>query len=238
MLVTFYTRQFGKMTGMVKGARQAKSKYGSALQPMSCVAIVAYKKEGREIQTVSQCDVVKPLRHLSEDIEKMSVGMSMIELISHIAHEEEENIPLFELLVESLSAVNGAGQHPVNILYRFELRLAALLGFTPSFQQCLSCKEQIAISNGYVMYDLSRGGPVCGKCARPSGNVKRITAETFNALRRIVESSSTIQLLDIQIDTAWKDEIENFLRTFLKLHVSGIRAMKTERVFSKIMGIS
>ncbi|HEV8538897.1 MAG TPA: DNA repair protein RecO, partial [Bacteroidota bacterium] len=79
-IVTFYTRSFGKIPGIVKGARQAKSKYGTSLQPMSYVSLVFYRKEGREIQTVSQCDLMKSFRHLAEDMEKMAVGMAMIEL--------------------------------------------------------------------------------------------------------------------------------------------------------------
>ena len=44
-IVSFYTKQFGKISGIVKGARSPKNAFGSALQPMSHVSLVLYKKD-------------------------------------------------------------------------------------------------------------------------------------------------------------------------------------------------
>ena len=46
-IVTFYTKQFGKITGLVKSARSAKNKFGSSLNLFSHIELVIYKKEGK-----------------------------------------------------------------------------------------------------------------------------------------------------------------------------------------------
>ncbi|MBI3193860.1 MAG: DNA repair protein RecO, partial [Ignavibacteriae bacterium] len=91
-IVTFYTKELGRVGAIVKGARRANSKIGAALEPMSHVQIVLYIKEGREVQTVGQCDLIHSYHHFAIDLEKLSVGLSIIELVYDIAHEQEQNV--------------------------------------------------------------------------------------------------------------------------------------------------
>ena len=136
--MAFFTRQFGTIGGIVKGARQRKSRYGSALEPMRYVSLVLYKKEGRELATVSQCDVLRLFPRLEDDLDKMAVGLSIMELLSMISQEEESN-PLFTLVLDAVSALNDATKNPRNVFYYFEIHLARLLGFQPLFGHCSSC---------------------------------------------------------------------------------------------------
>ena len=241
MIVTFYTERFGKISGIVKGARQAKSKYGSSLQPMSYVTLVFYKKEGRELQTVTQCDVVKSFRNLAEDIEKMAVGMSMVELIANIAHEEEENTPLFSLLHESLSTVNDATKNPTNVFYHFESKLASLLGFQPRFDECLVCRSAVLRADNTgesVWYHLGRGGPLCANCSNVPGKLRKLNIRSLRILKRLSECETVQDVLDIEVDYHAKEEINGFLWDYLRHHISGMRALKSSRVFSQILDAS
>ena len=241
MIVRFYTRQFGKLSGIVKGARQAKNKYGSTLLPMTHVTLVLYKKDGRELQTITQCDLVKSFRYLTEDIEKMAVGLSMIELITNIAHEEEENIPLFSLLVDSLSAVNDATKSSTNVFYHFELKLAALMGFQPHFDECVSCRSVVlrgGNAGDMVTYHLGRGGPLCDTCAAAPGPLKKLSVRSLRILKEIAASEMLDQVLDIDLDHHVKEEISGFLWDFLRHHISGMHWLKSSRVFSQILDAS
>ncbi|MBI4810400.1 MAG: DNA repair protein RecO [Ignavibacteriales bacterium] len=170
-IVTFYTRQFGKIAGMVKGARRPKSRFGTSLNPMSYVSLIIYKKEGREIQIVSQCDLIKPFRHLSEDIEKMAVGMAMIELVNIVTPEHAENAQLFLLLVNSLSSLNHAVKNPSNLLFYFEIHLARVLGFQPVLDHCVTCKKELKKINDDATYrfDIAKGGLACKRCSTAPG---------------------------------------------------------------------
>ena len=44
-IVTFYTKEFGKLKGIAKGARTAKVNLVAALEPMTHSMLVIYKKE-------------------------------------------------------------------------------------------------------------------------------------------------------------------------------------------------
>ena len=235
-VVTFYTRQFGKVAGMVKGARQSKSKFGSSLEPMSYVLLVFYKKEGRDIQTVSHCDLMKPFRKLYEDLDKMAAGMAMIELVNIVAHEQEQNIELFTLLQRSLNALNTATHNPSNLLYYFEVRLAKVLGFEPLFGHCVSCRKElkeVADDRSYKIH-IEKGGLICTKCSAVYGNTFVLPAGILKIFRQILTSNDVEAVFDLEVDEKMKNIMGSFIWTYLRYHISGLRSLKSDQVFSKI----
>jgi DNA repair protein RecO (recombination protein O) len=237
-IVAFYTHKFGKISAIVKGARRSKSKYGSSLEPMSYVSVVIYKKEGRELQTVSQCDVIKPFRHLTDDLDKIAVGLSVIELVSIVAHEEEENIPLFNLVIDTLTALNDAKRNPSNLFYSFQMHLAQVLGFQPIFDRCISCGSDIlstASINESIEYHLDKGGPLCVNCSNVPGHRTKLSPKVFNILERIASTSTFDSMQNLEIDKKSRNEIESFLWSYLQYHVTGFRALKSTKVFSRIL---
>jgi DNA repair protein RecO len=236
-IVTFYTRQMGKIAGIVKGARRSKNTYGASLEPMSYVSIVIYKKEGRDVQTVSHCDLMKSFRHLYDDLDKMAVGISMIELVNIVSHDRQENIPFFVLLVNSLTALNHATKNSANMLYYFELHCARVLGFQPSFDHCISCHKElreVSLTQEYK-FDLGHGGLVCTTCSDAGRQVFRLLPNVLKFFRDI--SASDYDMNDIQEYELQKHEkaaIVNFLWQYLQFHVHDLRALKSEKVFGSI----
>ena len=237
-IVTFYTKLFGKVSGIVKGARQVKNKYGASLQPMSYVSLVFYRKEGRDLQTVTQCDMITSYRYLAEDMEKMAAGMAMIELVSNISFGEEENVPLFALLVGSLAAVNDATKSPALLLYHFELRLASVLGIRPRFDECIGCRAVVPAedsSAGSIAYHLGRGGPLCAACASVPGPLRKLSTRTMRVLKELARCETYEQVCAIEPGRQTQEEINGFLVDFLRHHISGLRSLRSERVFSRLL---
>ena len=156
-IVTFYTREAGKLAGIVKGARRRNNRFGSALEPMSHVALVVFRKEGREIQTVAQCDHLHRYPRLTADLAAMAAGMSIIELTGMVAHEEERNVPLFDLLAGTLGALNRAERHASNFRWYFELKLLEIAGVRPVLDRCAVCRKGVKDS-GAALFHIARGG--------------------------------------------------------------------------------
>ena len=234
LIVTFYTKQFGKLSGLVKGARRNKSNYGASLQPMSYVSLVLYKKETRELQTITQCDSITSMRRVAEDIARIAVGLPIIELVAMIAHEEERNEPLFALLVESLHALNESKANPQNVLSYFELKLAIILGFEPQFGSCVTCGELVEAGNGReVLYHLARGGPICSRCTSGAQTTFSISHQNYDQIRTIHESDNAMQSMLHTVPGASDPDIQHFLWTFLHQHASGIRPLRSSRVFAQ-----
>ncbi len=135
LIVTLFTRRHGQVTVMAKGARRPKSRFGSALQPMAYVQVVYYYKPGRGLQTLKESAHVQVLHRLGADIEKITVGLRLVELVRALTGDQEENPLLFTLLVQALLRLDEATERAANVLPSFQLRLAAVLGFSPDIER-------------------------------------------------------------------------------------------------------
>lgn len=187
-IVTFYTRRYGKLKGVAKGARETKSKFGAALEPLTVVSMVLYRKEHRDLQLISQCDILQRFKNISADIERLPVALSVIELLNKLTHEEEENTLLYEFVLETLDAIDQAEGQVLNILFAFELRICSMFGFGMGLDRCTSCGRDLdGLAGSHVVLQLPRGAVHCPSC---SAGVPVFDPERLLALRKSHERGS------------------------------------------------
>ena len=56
-IATFFTRDFGKVKGVLKGIRKDPKKFGSSIEKFSVNDIVYYQYRNNDIHLVSHCDM-------------------------------------------------------------------------------------------------------------------------------------------------------------------------------------
>lgn len=56
LIAEFYTRDFGKLSGLLKGIKAEPAKFASTLEPFSHNEIIFYRKSNSSLHLVSQCD--------------------------------------------------------------------------------------------------------------------------------------------------------------------------------------
>lgn len=234
-ILRLYSREFGKISVIAKGARDTKSKFRAALEPMNYVAVVMYKNDNRELQLLSQCDVLNSFRYLSEDMEKMYVAMTALELVDIVTHDEERNEPLYQLLLNLLEAVNDATKNTIPALYYFETKLSELLGFKPDLYMCSYCRKKI--EEGLPKkgsFSLINDGVLCQECSESSG-VNQISSATLRVLQRLQEVETIDSILDVHLPSSLKAEVGRSLRQHLYKHIEGFRGLRSEEVFAAIL---
>jgi len=247
-IVTFYTRAYGKVAGIAKGARESRSKFGASLEPMTEVSLVLYKKDQKDLQLISQCDIIKPFKYVHSDMEKMSGAMAVVELLNQLTHSEEENPLLYKLLVETLEAVEQAPRNIQNIVYGFELRFASLFGFTPVFDRCSHCGTVLGGSGSrpVVLFRIDRGGVWCESCLETLAGVaaggEKSALLTASATIKVPTAQILHRFLTARLDTlsgveyheSVGNEVDETLRSYLRYHFEGLRPLKSASVFRQI----
>ncbi|HET8645040.1 MAG TPA: DNA repair protein RecO, partial [Vicinamibacteria bacterium] len=58
-VVVLLTRDRGKLRAVAKGARGKRSRYQSALEPLSEVRVTLYGRQGTELYRLGQCELVR-----------------------------------------------------------------------------------------------------------------------------------------------------------------------------------
>jgi len=128
LIVTLYTREYGKIGLIAKGARNPKSKFVGSLEPASYVSIIYYHKEGRDLQLLSEIDSMYSNYSTINSIRKIAVAFAIVNLIDNVVTESESNEDIFDLLKESLLALNDR-EIDIPILWYFEINLLRQIGF-------------------------------------------------------------------------------------------------------------
>jgi DNA repair protein RecO (recombination protein O) len=156
-IVTILTQGSGKIRAVAKGIRRTSSKFGARLEPFTHISVMLYR--GRNLDTVTQAEIINPFRVLRDDFPLFSAGEAMLEAAEKVAEEHERNVPLFLLLVRGLRALEARPSQPASVAEAFLLRLLSLSGFAPSLSACAVCGNMPV-----VRFSHSQGGAVCDRC--------------------------------------------------------------------------
>ncbi len=237
-LVTFYTKRYGKINGIIKGAREFKNKFGSTLEPLSYVMIVFYKKETTQLYLVTQCDLLKAFKSISQDLEKLEAALKIIELVNKVMHDEEENQKLFNLLINVLLSIETANRNYANLFYLFEIKLGEILGYRYNFSTCGKCGVDIynnGNENEQQVFDFSKGSIMCVDCVKFSVRPHKMPVRIFKILNRIEKTEQVDSVTNIIITKQDGNDIGKFLFDYLRYHISSLKELKSEKVFSQII---
>ena len=132
LIVSFFTRDQGKLRGVARRARKPKSSFGSGLERLSLVNLSYSQKENRELVNLNSCDLVQSQFDLLSDFEA-SVALDYIaEVSDHLLPANEPNERFFRLLAAVLDHMHGRtpGAIWTSITY-FSLWATRLSGFLP-----------------------------------------------------------------------------------------------------------
>ncbi len=228
-IVTLYTRKFGKIKVLAKGARAAKNKFGASLEPMTHSHVVLYKKENRELHLLSKSELQTPFHHLFSDGEKITVGLAVIELVNMVMHDEEENETMFQLVAATLLSIDRAQKNILAVMFAFQIKMLQLFGVGLSLEQCSHCEKQIGKDERipYVHLLLTNGKNVCASCGKEqhAGGVK----VTMGAVRSLqfLYSSPIEKASSLLLSSLIKEEILSLLQSYMQYHIEGVRTLKS-----------
>ena len=202
---------------------------------MNHVTAVYYRRESRELQLLTQCDLVRTHRGLTEELDRMAAGLAVVELVDAVTPAEEENEGLFDLLVGTLAAAGCATKNAGNTLYYFEMHLLENLGFRPDFHHCYNCGSPVEEGASLRGLHMSYNGILCASCSGRGLGLETLSAPAVRVLQRLQEVSGAEAVTRVTLSPQVKGEVAGVLRRFLLGHVEGLRTLRSEAVFSSLI---
>ncbi len=124
-LVTFFSREYGKIRVIAKGARRVPSRLGGRVETFSYADFVIAK--GRSLDIVSQCEVIETFQSLRDDPKALKTGLYLLKLVDAGTVEGQSNPELFDLLLKGLTALKQK-KDPRLVEKRFERAFLRLEG--------------------------------------------------------------------------------------------------------------
>jgi DNA repair protein RecO (recombination protein O) len=209
-VVVCYTRDYGKVRLVAKGARKGGGRLGAALEPMQVSGVVFYLRPGHDLLFVSQAEVERQWPELRRDVVRMAYAGAALELTDALVSEQESDPGLFDLLEATLDRIAAAPPSSLDaVLWSFELSLARALGYTPELARCVVCGGP---PKGGSSFGSRRGGIVCGNCVSEEPGARPLSDAGATILAALPRTP------DADIPTAVRDEIGETLKDFLEEH--------------------
>ncbi|MFC1767380.1 DNA repair protein RecO [Candidatus Margulisiibacteriota bacterium] len=157
-LVTLFSRGYGKIRAVAKGARRTKSKFGGRLEIFTYNSLLL--ASGKNLDIVSQCETIESFYRIREGADRLKTGAYFLKLVDLTTEVGQRNDELFDLLLNSLFLLQKA--EDLNQLARsFEVKLTNVEGFFPNLEK-LHCSKQIKdainqLDNGNFETRIERG---------------------------------------------------------------------------------
>jgi DNA repair protein RecO (recombination protein O) len=227
LIVDFYTRHFGKISGLVKGIKTEPAKFASTLQPFSYNEIIFYRKKNSSLHLISQCDLRDNFEPLRQNVFTVGIVSFMMELLAALMPQEDRNEEAFNLALNSLEELK-LNNHPDKILTIFKIKILALSGFQPHFDSCVVCGRRIL---GESKFSLTLGGLLCSGCYRRDMAARSIFRGTVASILHI-EKNDFKSNLNLGLNPQIKKELGVILNSFLNFHLE--RELKSQKVMNKL----
>lgn len=227
-IVTLFTRQRGKIAVMAKGARRTSSRFGSSLQPMSYTSVVVYYKPTRGIQTLSESSHLHFFDGITRDLERVSCGLRIVELVYALMQEEEQNQHVFILVLQVLERLNRTHERTENLLFYFQLRFASVLGFEPDIER--SAVEALS-DTGFL--SLETGAVLPGREAGTT-SVRPASRRALRAFA-VCARADLETVMRMRLDPKTCLELSRLIDDFLRYHVEESFPTRTAKIVGQML---
>ena len=185
LVVTLFTREFGKVRGLAKGARRLKGPFESALDLLAVCRIVFLRKSSDALDLVTEAKLERRFRPAGRNLSSLYAGYYVAELLNELTDDYDPHPELFDLADESLSALS-AGEPVATRVLRFEMLALRLLGHLPSLDTCVDCGADVPMT-GRVAFGQLDGGVLCPQCRAGKRQLVSVSAGALRAIQQLAD---------------------------------------------------
>tara|TARA_Y100000768_G_scaffold352566_1_gene304262 strand:+ start:151 stop:837 length:687 start_codon:yes stop_codon:yes gene_type:complete len=203
-----FTKDKGKISFIIKGAKSKKNLISPYFQPLSFINIIYKENEKRELQVVSKVSFVQIWTKIPLSLRKMSLSQSILE-ISDFTLEKNDPYPnLFNVLINTFQIFESGDINENVLFWNYECNILSEMGFMINIEDSLD-SELISL---------------------------KINDKIINTIQQLINGNiSDIDLDTISLDN--KKKISKFLYQKLCFYFEGFERLKSFRVIKDIFYI-
>jgi DNA repair protein RecO (recombination protein O) len=185
LIVSFFTRNYGKMRGVAKSALKSRKRFGGALEPMTVARAWFAERPRQELVRLDRLEIVRSPLSSPVDHLRMAVLSFFAELLDEALPEHDPQETVFRLLVSVLDETTA--EQPWMPLTYFSLWMTRLMGLLPDIAHCTVCRE--ALAAGQTSFNALGDGLFCP--AHRNGNSSELSADSWQLASRMLRSPAS-----------------------------------------------
>lgn len=163
-MVTFFSREMGKVTAVAYGCRRPKSPLAGGMQAFSHLELGVMA--GTHLDTIKQCETITSFKSLRENLDSMAYATFLTELVVEVCPERHPEPHIYDLLVCALGMLSKRNPRIVALAAAYQL--VEYTGYQPTYKECVVCGQSIETD---AFFSFEKGGVVCKDCTSPDLNL-------------------------------------------------------------------
>jgi DNA repair protein RecO (recombination protein O) len=223
-IVTLYTREWGKIGVMARGAKKPNSRLSSITQLFTHGYFLVQRGSG--LGTVQQGETITSLRSIGEDIFLTAYASYIVELTDKCTEEKKPNPFHFELLFQTLNYLNE-GYDPDVMMNIYEMKMLNVMGLYPVLNQCSVCGS----TDGHFSFSIREGGFICHRCLGKDPYHFKLSPAAVKLLR-VFYFFDLSRLGNISIKDETKAELKKIISAYYEEY-SGLH-LKTKKFLNSM----
>ena len=211
LLVTFFTRDKGRLKGIAKGARKSRKRFVNCLDVFSLAELeYSLKREG-SLYFLNSGRLINAYPGIRSDFTILSKASYMVELTEILFPWGVADPKMFELLKGSLDGLAEVEKGDIIPLI-FEVKAMTMGGYGISLDHCTICGRQYK-GEGRAVFRRDKGGIACLKCQEETAISPGLDPQAVEMIK-VMKAHSLNSLMKLQM----KEEIGKEIKPVLKLH--------------------
>jgi len=181
-LVTFYSSNLGRITGIAKGAKKSQQRFVNKLEVFSRLHIL-YRppRNPSGLLFISEAELLCAHLSLRSSFQRYVAAMYICELLLRFTRDSDPDPQLYTLLQWALVSLDNADT-PQKITALYHLQLLAAVGYRPELQQCGHCRHPVGPGRSYLFIPGS-GSLLCSACHHQKGpHYNRLSVQALKFL--------------------------------------------------------
>ncbi|HUP80518.1 MAG TPA: DNA repair protein RecO [Pirellula sp.] len=214
IVVTLFTRDFGKISAIARGARRLRSPFESSLDLLAKSQIVFIQKSNDTLDLLTESKLIRRFRSGQVALLPLYCGYYVAELLLGLTEGNQKAVELYDVSNLTLMDLDRGLSAP-EVILRFEMQVLKLLGHLPTFNLCACCGNPVQSERHGpgALLGIAAGGILCLDCAPGQQFVIRIRYPILEYL--IAYASEEWNGNPLPIRTEFRGEVRFVMEKFV-----------------------
>ena len=196
-IVTFFTRENGKVDAIAKGAKRPKSAFGGPIEMFSRGSVIFTAGAERNLATLTEFDPTPAPSTPGRDYFALNCALFAAELVAALTDHRDPHPVLFDRLTQFLDDIRNSRErtHSLALIILFQLALLKEIGLQPILRACANCKTPFTGKWTDAFFSSSADGLICGDCEASFSDKIKLSKSAVGCLanmKKIAEAKEAV----------------------------------------------
>jgi len=185
LIVSLFTRDYGRIRGVAKSALKSRKRFGGALEPMTMARAWFAERPRQELVRLDQLEILGSPLSAPVDQLRMTVLSFFAEVLDEALPDHDPQETVFRLLVAVLDQTTV--EQPWMPLTYFQLWMTRLMGLLPDIAHCTACGA--ALQPGQASFNTHGDGLFCP--LHRNGSSSDLSADSWQLAQRMLRAPAS-----------------------------------------------